>query len=296
MPSHDGHRTVLLHEAVDILSIRDGDTVVDGTIGGAGHMRAILERVGSKGQLFGFDLDKDAIERAEDIFESDARVHLIQANFRYLDRELEQRGVERIDRALFDLGWSSFQLADGRGFSFRSDEPLSMAYNREQTLTASTIVNEWQEETIADILYGWGEETYSRRIAEKIVHARERSPISTARELAELIWEAVPAGYRHGRIHPATKTFQALRIAVNDELGALNAGVRAAWKMLAPGGRIAVISFHSIEDRVVKRLFLELAKDGGQVITKKPQTPTPDEVKENSRARSAKLRAIQKNI
>ncbi len=163
-------------------------------------------------------------------------------------------------------------------------------------LTAARIVNEWEESSISDVLYGWGEERYARRIAKKIVERRDVKPFTTSSELAEVIKAAVPVGYRYGRIHPATRTFQALRIAVNDELGALGVALRDTWQHLAPGGRIAVISFHSIEDRIVKRQFLQWEKEGGgKRVTKKPITPSTKELQDNSRARSSKLRVIQKN-
>ena len=171
-----------------------------------------------------------------------------------------------------------------------------MAYAQDQSLTAGTIVNEWGEESIADVIFGWGEERYSRRIAKRIVEERARGPIKTARQLADVIKAAVPSVYRYGRIHPATKTFQALRIAVNDELGALTDALKSTWQLLETGGRLAVISFHSIEDRLVKQQFAQWAESGaGEKITKKPITPSAEELKSNPRARSAKLRVIQKN-
>jgi 16S rRNA (cytosine1402-N4)-methyltransferase len=300
----DRHRTVLLHEAVDSLAIQAGDTVVDATLGGAGHSVEILKQLGPKGTLVGFDADSEAIERSRQALEpffakasKGARMILIQANFRHLKTEVEKLELGRIDKALFDLGWSQYQLSAGRGFSFLTDEPLSMAYAAGQTLSAATIVNEWSEESLADIIFGWGEERYSRRIAKAITVARGKKPIATAGELADIVKSSVPSAYRFGRIHPATKTFQALRIAVNDELGALADGLKAAWEMLAPGGRIAVISFHSIEDRLVKQQFVAWVASGeGVRITKKPITASAEELKQNPRARSAKLRVIQKQI
>jgi len=246
--------------------------------------------------LVSFDADRDAIERGRTALSgSKATVHLVHANFRGLDTELLKLGIASIDKVLFDLGWSSYQLSAGRGFSFQSDEPLSMAYDAGQALTAASIVNGWAEESLADVIYGWGEERYSRRIAKAIVEARDAKPIETARELAEIIRSAYPAAQRHGRLHPATKTFQALRIAVNDELGALEVALGAAWKLLKPEGRIAVISFHSIEDRIVKHRFASWEKEGaGKRITRKPLIPSEKELQENPRARSAKLRVIQK--
>src|SRR3989338_214095 len=260
MSSNDGHRAVLLHEAIGQLGIKSGDIVVDATLGGAGHARAIAESLGKGGMLIGMDLDQDAVERARTVLKSFSKpkIHLVAANFRNLSSELGKLDVTQIDKALFDLGWSGYQLEAGRGFSFLKDEPLLMTYSAnpsESTLTAAMIVNEWAEESIADIIFGWGEERYSRRIAKRIIESRAKSPIRTSLQLAEIIRGAVPPAYRHGRIHPATRTFQALRIAVNDELGALKEGLAGAWANLSQGGRIAVITFHSIEDREVKRLF-----------------------------------------
>ena len=297
-----GHRTVLLHEAIEQLGIKSGDIVVDATLGGAGHARAIAESLGKGGMLIGMDLDQEAIERAKIALEkfSKPKIHLATANFRNLSSELAKLGVTKIDKALFDLGWSGYQLEAGRGFSFLKDEPLLMTYSAnpsESTLTAAMIVNEWAEESIADIIFGWGEERYSRRIAKRIIESRAKSPIRTSLQLAEIIRGAVPPAYRHGRIHPATRTFQALRIAVNDELGALKEGLAGAWANLSQGGRIAVITFHSIEDREVKRLFVKWEKMGeGKRITRRPIRAGKEELEINPRARSAKLRVIEKII
>ena len=293
------HRSVLLHEATELLAIQPDDCVVDATLGGAGHALAIAAQLGKGGTLIGIDADHDAILRAKDALEKVApTVHLVEANFRDLSAQLETLGITKADKMLFDLGWSSFQLDAGRGFSLKSDEPLLMTYSKEPgALTAQKIVNEWAEESIADVIFGWGEERYSRRIAKCIVERRAKKPFTTARELAETIYAAVPPRYRFGRIHPATRTFQALRIAVNDELGSLSQGLTDGWRHLARGGRIAVITFHSIEDRLVKQTFKRWEEEGeGKRITKKPLTPSQEEVAENPRARSAKLRVIQKVV
>lgn len=294
--AYEGHRSVLLQEAVDSLDIRPEDTVVDATLGGAGHAKEIVKLLGESGAFIGFDADEDAIKRGEIALSgSRAKVLFAHVNFRHMKHELSKLGIARVDKALFDLGWSGFQLTAGRGFSFLSDEPLSMAYSKDQPLTAAVIVNEWSEESIADVIYGWGEERFARRIASAVVAARMEKRIETARELADIVKAAVPAPARYGRLHPATKTFQALRIAVNDELGALEEGLRAAWQLLNPGGRIAVITFHSIEDRIVKQRFADLEKKGeGKRLTKKPIAPSDTEREENPRARSAKLRVIEK--
>ena len=296
--SPGGHRAVLLHEAVNYLELKSDDVVVDATLGGAGHAREITSHLGAAATFIGFDLDHDAITRAEEALKSaPCKVELIEMNFREMGNALPARSVREIDKALFDLGWSSFQLDAGRGFSFNTNDPLLMTYaaNPVSGLTASQIVNLWTEESLSDVIFGWGEERYARRIARELVERRKKKPFTTARELAEAIAAAVPASYRYGRLHPATKTFQALRIAVNDELGALKAGLDAAWALLKSGGRIAVITFHSIEDRQVKRHFVALEKEGkGKRVTKKPVGPSLEELKVNPRARSAKLRVIEK--
>jgi 16S rRNA (cytosine1402-N4)-methyltransferase len=291
------HRSVLLHEAIDSLAIDKNDTVVDATVGGAGHARELVDRLGPQGTFIGLDLDSDAIARAREALKGkQGHMHFVEANFRNLDPELQKLGIEKINKALFDLGWSAYQLEGGRGFSFQKDEPLLMTYSKSRgLLNARTIVNEWSEESLSNILFGWGEERYARRIAKAIVERRLKKPFETSRELGDVIKAAVPARYRFARLHPATKTFQALRIAVNDELGALKDGLSAAWRRLDSGGRIAVITFHSIEDREVKQLFLVWEKEGsGKRLTKKPLAPTQGEVIENPRARSAKLRVIEK--
>ena len=299
----EGHRPVLLHEVVEQLSLRPDDIVLDGTLGGAGHAEAIAHQLGTKGVFIGIDADHAAIERAKAMLtKSVASVHLIEGNFRNVGSYLWKHGIPHITKALFDLGWSGYQLTAGRGFSFLQDDPLLMTYTEHpnaETLTARTIVNLWKEESIADVVYGWGEERYSRQIARGIVEARKKKPIETSRELGEIIRSSVPAFYRKGsasrRMHPATKTFQALRIAVNDEMGALKEGLTNAFQKLAPGGRLAVITFHSVEDREVKRMFLEWARLGNaERITKSPITPSREEVKANPRSRSAKLRVVQK--
>ena len=282
-----------------MLDIHPDDIVVDATLGGAGHARAIADKLGLQGIFIGFDLDADAIERSRKALEKVLpRTHLVQGNFRHLSAELQKLGVKKITKVLFDLGWSAYQLDSGRGFSFLADEPLLMTYDQPKTgqLTAEKIVNEWGEESLADIIFGWGQERFARRIARAIVAQRERKPFETAQELAETVRSAVPRAARRGKLHPATKTFQALRIAVNDELGAITEGLSQAWKQLAPGGRIAVITFHSIEDRLVKRTFADLEKKGeGIRLTRKPIVPNAEEVRANPRARSAKLRVMQKN-
>jgi len=294
------HRSVLLQEVITYLDIKKGDTVLDGTVGGAGHSKAVCALLGSRGMLVGIDQDEEALARAKKcLARCGARVVLIRENFRNLDRVLEGLHLRKADKILLDVGFSSFQIEEsGRGFSFQKDEPLLMSLKNPlapEDLTAQEIVNNWEEEHIADIIYGYGQERFSRRIAKGIVAARSQGPIATSRQLADIVSASVPAGYRKGRIHPATKTFQALRIAVNDELGALAEGLEKGIAALSKKGRMAVISFHSLEDRIVKGAFKEKQKEGVvSILTKKPVVPTREEIAENKRARSAKLRVIEK--
>ena len=279
------------------MDVRPNDVVVDATAGGGGHARSIAEHLGKKGVLVAFDLDQDALDRTKKrLAGTSPQVHLVCADFRTMGEELSKLDIPPVTKILFDLGWSSYQLNSGRGFSFRSEEPLLMTYSKEPgSLTATVIINTWGEDSLADIIFGWGQERYSRRIARAIVERRGKKRFVTAHDLAEVIRASVPGGARRGRIHPATKTFQALRIAVNDELGALSAGLSAAWKVLAPGGRIAVITFHSIEDGVVKRFFAGLERSGeGVRLNRKPVPAGKEEAQRNPRARSAKIRAVEK--
>lgn len=293
------HESVLLHEVVEYLSVQRDDTVLDATVGGAGHSVALAHELGEKGIFIGIDADASALVRAREALKGALpRIHLMKRNFRELDEVLLELKIKHIDKSLFDLGWSAYQLEAGRGFSFLADEPLLMTYDetaRESDLTAEIIVNEWEEESIADVIFGWGEERFARRIARRIVEERKRRRIRTSRELADIVRSSYPPYARHARIQPATKTFQALRIAVNDEMGALRDGLRSAWKHLSLGGRIAVITFHSIEDREVKRYFQELhERSEGSKITRRAIKVSEEEAKRNPRSRSAKLRVIEK--
>jgi len=295
------HKTVLLQESVDGLAIQKGDVVVDGTLGGGGHSEEIARRLGADITLVGIDMDEKAIKRAsERISKITPHAHFVRDNFRNIKKVLKLAHINKVDRILLDIGLSSDQFeVSGRGFSFKKDEPLLMTFSddpKSHTFTAWTIVNEWAEESIADVIYGYGEEQFSRRIAKMIVEERENRSIDTTFELVHIIESAVPFFYRKGKLHPATKTFQALRIAVNDELGALKEGIADGFDVLSTGGRLAVISFHSLEDRIVKQYFKKLKdEEKGTLVTKKAIIPTKEETKENPRARSAKLRIIQKN-
>lgn len=296
-PEMRAHVSVMTREALDMLALKGGETVLDATAGAGGHSEALLKHAAIT--LIALDADPEAVARVEArLAHFGERVRVVQANFADLGSVLKEEGVRTIHKALFDLGWNASQLASGRGFSFLHDEPLSMSYGPVPAsgFSARDILNTWDENVLADVLFGYGEERYARRIARAIVERRRVEPIETTIELVEIVKDAVPPLYRHGRIHPATKTFQALRIAVNDELGALTRGIRAAWEHLAPGGRIAVITFHSIEDRAVKRLFTEFRKEGGTLLTKKPLVASREELAHNPSARSAKMRGIEKNI
>jgi 16S rRNA (cytosine1402-N4)-methyltransferase len=293
------HIPVLLQETIRGLEMKDGDVLLDATLGGAGHAMELIKKDVT---LIGLDADGEALERARVNLGNalpKEKMILEKTNFRNIDSALAKHGIEKIDKALFDLGLGSHTYETGRGFSFQKDEPLLMTLDneatRENAVTAYAVVNEWSEETLASIIYGFGEERYSYRIARAIVGAREEKPIETTAELKAVITRAVPIFYRHGRTNPATKTFQAIRIAVNDELNALQMGIESAWNHLTSGGRMAVISFHSLEDRIVKTFFLSKEKNGeGKNLSKKPIAPSDDEVKINPRSRSAKLRIIQK--
>ncbi|HBM46081.1 MAG: ribosomal RNA small subunit methyltransferase H [Parcubacteria group bacterium GW2011_GWF2_38_76] len=293
------HIPVLLKEVIDGLELKPGMIALDGTLGGAGHSKKICEAIGKDGILIGIDQDKAAIARAEEILKDSCKFHLFVSNFRELSTVLQSAEVPQIDVAMFDLGLSSFQLEDSkRGFTFLKDEPLIMTFEEtpgEGKLTAREIVNEWAEESLADIIYGYGGERYARRIARVIVEERGKKPIETTFQLISAIEKAVPTLYKKKRIHFATKTFQALRITVNDEIGSLRKGLEDVWSRVSVGGRIAVISFHEIEDRTVKTFFRSRKEFGdAELITKKPIVPGEEEILDNPRSRSAKLRIVKK--
>ena len=312
------HVTVLLEEAVDGLNVRPDGIYVDCTLGGAGHSERIAARLGEGGRLIAFDRDEAAIEHARArLAPYGDRVTLIRSNFRHLTEKLLEAGVPardgvpKVDGILFDLGVSSPQLDEAeRGFGYRHDAPLDMRMDRSQELTAADIVNGWDERAIADILDRYGEERFARRIAKAIVEARRRRPIATTGELAEIVKEAIPAAARRTGGHPARRSFQALRIAVNDELGAEEEALHQAVACLNPGGRVAVITFHSLEDRICKRVFAQYAgtctcppdfpmcvcgaRGVLRPVNRKPIEPGADEIAANPRARSAKLRIAEK--
>jgi 16S rRNA (cytosine1402-N4)-methyltransferase len=275
------HTSVLATEAIDALAIVPDGTYVDATFGAGGHTRLILERLGPHGRTIAFDADPLASSLAPE----DARLTLIHANFRALAEELAQRSISAVDGILYDLGVSSMQLDDGaRGFSFRTDAPLDMRLDPTQGETVADYIVSHDEVELADAIFRFGDERNSRRIARAL---KTKLPRTTG-ELAAIVAGTVHVRGHRERIHPATKTFQALRIAVNDELGALRTSLDAAIRVVRPGGRIAVISFHSLEDRIVKLLFRE--DERVQRVTRKPIVPSDEEIATNPRARSAKLR------
>jgi 16S rRNA (cytosine1402-N4)-methyltransferase len=294
------HTPVLLHESITNLELRPGDIFLDGTLGSGGHSSFALESVGPSLTIIGLDRDTAALERSrERLASSGAKVHLFEETFRNMDRVLEDLELEGVDAILLDLGISSDQIENsGRGFSFQKDEPLLMTMKErpgEDDLTAAKVLNSFEEESLEVILRGFGEERYSRKIARAIVERRDIKPFETTFDLVEVINGVVPASYRRGRINPATRTFQALRIAVNEELIALEEGLEKGFKFLNKDGRFAVITFHSLEDRIVKNFFRNRVKeDKAEFINKKPIVPTEEELEQNRRARSAKLRVIRK--
>lgn len=293
------HVPVLLQESIVGLNLKKGDTIVDATLGAGGHSSAIATMLEGDVTIVGFDLDEDALAIAKKtVGTTGAKFIPIHANFRTMESALREKGISEVQGVLFDLGVSSMEIGEsGRGFSFKYDEPLLMTLQNpieSDTLTARDVVNSTREEELANIIYEYGEERFSRMIARAIVEARRKQKIESTAQLVEIITNAVPAFYRKGKINPATKTFQALRIYVNDELGAVKEGLHSAWNMLAPGGRIAVITFHSLEDRIVKNYFKDIPKEEAIIITKKPIAPSREEVVANPRSRSAKLRIIEK--
>ncbi|MFA5889228.1 MAG: 16S rRNA (cytosine(1402)-N(4))-methyltransferase RsmH [Candidatus Paceibacterota bacterium] len=296
------HISVLLHESIDGLDIKEGDIFVDGTLGNGGHSEEVCKRFGNKVSIVGIDLDLDAIKRSKvRLNPLNNKIHYVQGSFRNIDTILDSLSIEKVDRILLDVGLSSNQFEEsGRGFSFQKDEPLIMSFKEnldESDLTARQIVNNWDEENIRAILKGYGEEQFAYRIAKAIVTERGKKPIETTGELVEIILSATPKFYHHRKIHPATKTFQALRITVNDEIESLKEGISKGFERLNRNGRLAVISFHSLEDRVVKQFFREKDDAGqGERVTKKPISPDESEITLNPRARSAKLRIIKKYI
>lgn len=308
------HITVLLNEAVNGLNIKPDGTYVDCTLGGGGHSGLILGKLSENGKLYSFDQDITAINFNKDKFKEEnelGKINFIKSNFRNISEELNKRNILGVDGILYDLGVSSpqFDNAD-RGFSYNYDAPLDMRMDQSQSLTARDVVNDWSYEQLVRIFFRYGEEKFAKSIARRIEKVRQQTPIETTGQLVDLIKEAIPAKARRKGGHPAKKTFQAIRIAVNDELGALEESLEQALDLLNPGGRISVITFQSLEDRLVKVMFkqktslpelppgLPVIPDSQKVeyklITRKPIVPSEDEITHNNRAHSAKLRIIEK--
>lgn len=295
------HLPVMLSEVLSWLQPHSGGIYVDCTVGYCGHANEILRVSQPHGIVLGIDRDVQAINAGRQELQSFGdRAILVKAHFMELKQILVERGISRVHGVLFDLGVSSPQFDEpSRGFSFRSEGPLDMRMDQSSGRTAADIVNELDETDLADMIYSLGEERYSRRIARAIVSARRRQTLTNTRQLASVIESAVPGHYRRGRIHCATRTFQALRIAVNNELDHLETSFRDAADALASGGRLCVISFHSLEDRIVKQTFKGLSSQSGgelEILTKRPQVPSDDERNRNPRSRSAKLRVMQRII
>lgn len=292
------HTSVLLTEAVDALAITPSSVCVDATLGSHGHAERIIRTLGKAGTYIGIDADPEAVRDATEVLRGECRIVLRVGNFKDVDSILEREGIQRVEGILADLGWRIEQFqGNGKGFSFQVDEPLIMTMGEPYLypFTAYDIVNTWDEENIVSILQGYGEERYAKRIVQGIARARAHSPIGTTGALRDIILASVPGSYRHGKLNPATRTFQALRIAVNDELGVLTTFLEKSIELLAPTGRLVVISFHSLEDRIVKNTFRTWKEEArGLIITKKPIVPGEDELRKNPRSRSAKLRIFQK--
>ncbi len=291
------HIAVMMNEVIDGLRPKAGGRYIDGTLGGASHTEALLRASNPDGRVMSLDVDSRALERAgERLATYGERWTGVESNFRHLADAARAHGFESCDGVLLDLGLSSDELEDpSKGLSFRIEGPLDMRLGpkaNEDGLTAADIVNSWSREDLEFILREYGEERFAGRIAEGIVRARKAARLRGTLDLVSVIRSAVPANYEHGRIHPATRTFQALRIAVNDELGALKDAIAGARDILGPGGRVAIITFHSLEDRIVKHAFRE-AEDLN-VVTKRPLVSSEQELSENPRARSAKLRVAEK--
>ena len=306
------HKSVLLQECIDALNIRPDGIYLDGTLGGAGHSSQIARRLTEGGRLIGVDRDRTALAAAKERLAPYAdRVTLVHSNFAEIDAILDSLGIPAVDGMLFDLGVSSPQLDDAsRGFSYMADAPLDMRMDKDDALTAGAVVNTWPQGELRRILYDYGEERYAPQIAAAICRAREKAPVETTLELVDIIRSAMPAQALREKQHPAKRSFQAIRIAVNDELGAVSRMMQAAVGRLNPGGRLAVITFHSLEDRIVKSEMQQAArgctcppefpvcvcgkKPKVRLTPRKPILPSDEEIEENPRARSAKLRVCEK--
>ena len=305
------HVSVLLNECLEGLNIKENGIYVDGTLGGAGHSSEILKRLSKEGRLIGIDQDTDALKAAKERLKDYSNVTFVHSNFSNIENVLNNLNIDGVDGILMDLGVSSYQLDEGeRGFSYMKDAPLDMRMNRENDFSAYNVVNEYSEEDLYRIIRDYGEEKFAKRIASFIVENRQKKNIETTLELVEIIKNAIPAKARREGPHPAKRTFQAIRIEVNSELSILNKTIEDGVEKLNKGGRMAIITFHSLEDRIVKNKFRDLAvscrcpkefpvcvcgeKAKVKIISRKAIEPTKEEVEINPRSRSAKLRVIEK--
>jgi len=288
------HQPVLLEEALGMLQVTSGGIYMDGTFGLGGHTREILKRSAPDGKVVAFDWDEEAIKLGlENVRNFQDRLQVVRRNFRDIDLGLREAGVQKVDGILIDIGLSSLQLeAEGRGFSFNRDEPLDMRMDRRRKVTAAHILADSTEEELADIFYYYGDEKQARRIAAAIVKERKRRRIEMTAQLAQVVGASIPKKYHPAKIHVATKVFQALRIAVNEELANLGEILKKVPDHLKPKARICIISFHSLEDRIVKRTLARTQEL--KVITKKPITPDDSEIRRNPRARSSRLRVAER--
>lgn len=308
------HIPVLFHEIMDIMAPQPGEVFVDCTLGGGGHSKGFLERISPDGMLIGIDQDTNALAAAkQNLSVYDGQVTYVHSNYSSLDEILTAYAPEGVDGILFDIGVSSHQLDEkDRGFSYMQDAPLDMRMDQSRSMTAWDVVNTYSEDDLHRILKEYGEERWAKRIARFIVEFRSKKPIDTTGELVDIIKRAIPKGAREEGSHPAKRTFQAIRIEVNDELGVLERTIEVAVKHLKLGGRVGIISFHSLEDRIVKEKFRYLASDcicppelpfcqcdkvsEVKILTRKPVTASPEELEMNSRAKSAKFRAVEKIV
>lgn len=306
------HTTVLLKETVDGLNVKPDGIYVDCTLGGGGHSEYLVKQLSSDGRLICFDQDINAIENAKvRLKDYEDKITYVHSNFRYIKEKLEELNIEKVDGILYDLGVSSPQLdTPERGFSYHHDAPLDMRMDQSAPLSAYHVVNEWPYEDLVRIFYRYGEEKFSKQVARKIEEKRKNGPIETTGQLVDIIKESIPAPARRKGGHPAKRIFQAIRIAVNDELSAAETSIENAIDCLKVGGRISVITFHSLEDRLTKTIFKEASslpelppgmpfipedeKPILKLITRKPIVPTDEEIEHNNRARSAKLRIAEK--
>ena len=305
------HKSVLLNECIDGLKIKPNGIYVDGTLGGAGHSSEIIKKLSAQGKLIGIDRDEDALKAAKERLKEYSNVIYYHGNHDDIKEILEDLNIEKVDGILLDLGVSSYQLDErNRGFSYLGENVLDMRMDKTQKLDAKIVVNNYKEEELAKIIYDYGEERFSRQIAKNICIERKKQEITTTKQLVDIIEKSIPAKFRSKDSHPAKRTFQAIRIEVNDEIKPLYQTVLNSIECLKPGGRLCIITFHSLEDRAVKNAYIDAegkcicppglpyctcgAIKRGKIITKKPILPTKEEMKNNSRSKSAKLRIFEK--